>query len=319
MHYNKKLSIAIPTYNRPEILEVNLNNIIDDIIQYNIAVYVSDDSDDTKTEEFIARLKNKYSNIFYVKNCPALGHDKNFFHTIGLPDTEFVWYIGDSMMIKKGVLAEILNILECKIDLFFVNYLVKDRESRFISNQRDFIVERAWYLTLSGATIYGEKMRKFCADKYSNDKWRNFVQLGVIFDFILTESSSIYWYGKSSIELNRDKKSSYWVSKVFDVFVNDWMRLINSFGSHFTSNETRKLIASHAIQTKLFSIKRLLLYRAHGGLSIAILSKNFKNFIIAAPLSSLVPAVLISFLPKKISGDILYFLKRIFSLLIKKK
>jgi len=48
--HNKRLAIAIPTYNRCEILREDLLLILPEIIEHSIAVYISDDSsnDDTR-------------------------------------------------------------------------------------------------------------------------------------------------------------------------------------------------------------------------------------------------------------------------------
>src|SRR5690242_16353532 len=107
-----KIAIAIPTYNRAEILKYNLLQIIDELIFYKIPVYISDDSNNDNTKIVIEELQIKYNLIFYYKNEISLGHDKNCLQTIFLPNEKYVWYLGDSMIIKNGAFKKILDIID---------------------------------------------------------------------------------------------------------------------------------------------------------------------------------------------------------------
>ena len=65
-----KLAIAIPTYNRPNELGDNLNNILSVLIKEKIKVYISDDSLNDDTQDLVAKLRLKYDNFNYIKNSP---------------------------------------------------------------------------------------------------------------------------------------------------------------------------------------------------------------------------------------------------------
>ena len=64
------LSVAIPTYNRTDILISNLQSILDELIEHQIAVYISDDSNNEETEIAIQELQTIHPLIFYFKNEP---------------------------------------------------------------------------------------------------------------------------------------------------------------------------------------------------------------------------------------------------------
>ena len=74
---NKQLAISIPTFNRTEILKNNLISLIREAKRFDIPIYISDDSDDSLTTKMIKSLKQDYQYLFYTKNNPSLGHDKN--------------------------------------------------------------------------------------------------------------------------------------------------------------------------------------------------------------------------------------------------
>jgi glycosyltransferase involved in cell wall biosynthesis len=64
---NPLLSIVIPTYERAESLRINLPCILEEVSQFNIAVYISDDSPSDDIASFCSGLKTTYKNIFYIK------------------------------------------------------------------------------------------------------------------------------------------------------------------------------------------------------------------------------------------------------------
>ena len=70
-------------------------------------VHVSDDSPGPETELAMKEIAVTYDLLHYTKNTPSLGHDRNFFRTLQLPTAEYVWYLGDSVFIRPGVLDRI--------------------------------------------------------------------------------------------------------------------------------------------------------------------------------------------------------------------
>ena len=98
---NTKLAIAIPTYNRKNILYETIDYILEEVIENAIYIYIVDDSTNDDTYNTISEKYYNISNIIYIKNDVNIGHDKNFFNTISLVKEQYVWYLGDSMLIKK--------------------------------------------------------------------------------------------------------------------------------------------------------------------------------------------------------------------------
>ena len=58
---NNNLAIFIPTYNRPKILKSNLVNIINQAQEFEIPVYVSDDSNNKETKIIIEEYMKNYN------------------------------------------------------------------------------------------------------------------------------------------------------------------------------------------------------------------------------------------------------------------
>ena len=281
---NSKLAIAIPTYNRTEILEENIRIMLPELQQHGIPVFISDDSSGLQTKIMVERLRQEYEYIYYQHNQSGLGHDKNFFATLGMSDHDYVWYMGDSVYCKPGCLREILKALEMGADFIFVNSYAKDKHSRLIGDAHAFLLERAWYLTLTGATVYGRQPRSLLIDESRKACWRNFVQLGLILEYCSQQSVSLYWHGTPSLGFNK-KKRSYWMKNALDVFVGDWTTLIRSFPVLFSTAEMQAVIRSHAAHTNIFGLKSLIFFRANEGLTVPIINKYKKEYAVASPTS----------------------------------
>jgi glycosyltransferase involved in cell wall biosynthesis len=158
---NNKLAIAIPTYNRAAILRENILLMLGEIRRFSIPVYISDDSTNNETEIVFQEIKKVYEYIYYYKNSPSLGHDKNCLRTIGLPSEDYVWYLGDSNIIKPFGIEKILNIINNN-DFDFVSVNVSTREldlsDKLITDGNQLLFDLGWHLTMTSATIYSKRI-----------------------------------------------------------------------------------------------------------------------------------------------------------------
>jgi hypothetical protein len=311
--FNYRLAIAIPTYNRDEIFFENMQVMLPELKAYRIPIYISDDSSNCKTGDAVEKLREEYEYIYYRKNNPGLGHDSNFFATLAMSDCDYVWYVGDSVYLRPGCIFDVLKSLDSGADLIFVNSYANDSESRLIIDSLDvhnFLVDRVWYLTLTGATIYGRGPRNWVVAAAQKSSWCNFVQLGLILDYCGKNSASLYWHGVPSLGFNK-KKKSYWMGSALKVFAADWVAFVRSFKYLFSENEVEYIIKSHAAHTKIFGLRRLFFLRAGGGLSFLTVKKYALDYAAASPSSvyfaygvSLIPVLLASWILR-----IFYFLR----------
>lgn len=309
---NNKLAISIPTYNRASILKENLMLMLPEIKKFNVAVYVSDDSSNYETRSIISNLKEEYENIFYSKNEPALGHDKNCLKSLSLPNSEYIWYLGDAQIIRNGAIARVFSI----IDTNNYDFLVVSSKNRFpkISSKvyidfNKFFSELAWHATLTGITIYRKDILfRAHYEKYVNS---NFMQLGVILEELVNNQNGLCWINEQLIYHNKNKRGSYWSDNVFKVFAQDWSEFILNLPSGYTEKNKLYVIKSHSINTGIFGVKNLMYLRQKG-----ILSKNsyakYKEVIrLASPVNRHL-VLLISLTPIAIVSGFVKMVKIIF-------
>jgi len=316
---NALLAIAIPTYNRCEVLQENLRSMLPELLEHRIIVYISDDSSNEQTRTMIDALRAYYPLFVYRKNEPRLGHDANFFATLAMPDTDYVWYMGDSQYFNPGSLGEVLTTLSHKRPNFcFVNANVPDKGTYVIEGEavQPFLVDRTWYLTRTGATIYDRASRALRIEETRRNSWTNFPQLGLILESCALEPQRLLWIGESTLRFNHKKKSSYWAGSAFEVFVKDWSALIRSFPVLFDKTEQDFIIRSHGVNTGLFGLASLVFLRSIGALNRESLNQHKQDFQIASPILP-IWARLLTRLPQRVIS-IVWQLARAFSYMIRR-
>jgi len=272
--------------------------MLPELKKFGVPVYISDDSQDEETSRVVETLKKTYGQIHYRKNTHSLGHDKNCLATLTWPGEDYVWYLGDSLYFREGTIEPLLRILAENPSLVFINAYVESEKypTGIIQDPKAFLVDTLWYLTLSGATVYGpESLKSIRRREVCGPIYMNFMQLGLILEYLSDHPSRPYWWGEKIIQFNKNK-TSYWFKNVIKVFVVDWIRLVESF-DYFLIHEKNNIIKSHAIRTNLFSLPNLLNIRSKGGLSLGVCHR-YRHAIKKASNSSIVLFVIVSMIPK---------------------
>lgn len=269
-----KISIAIPTYKRPIILSENLLKMLPYIKKYHIPVYISDDSPDSETEKIVSCIKKYYANIYYRKNYPSLGHDLNCLSTLKWPDTRYVWYLGDSMLINEFGIEKVLEAIDQNPAFIFVNfnYGKSAPSTGYIPDLRLFLSESVWYLTLTGATVYSRRVLNWYYSVPERKIFKNFMQLGMILEYTDYFGKDGFWIKEQCLTANT-KKKSYWRKDVISVFANDWAGTIQSFPGVFQQHMP-SVLKSHSKNSGLYRLSNMLNFRSEGGITASILKKN---------------------------------------------
>ncbi len=260
--------------------------MLPDIVRYSIPIFISDDSTDLETCKLIDSLKLQYEHIYYVKNEPSLGHDKNILNALQFPTTEYVWLLGDSVIVRENAMADIIDIIESDYDFIFVNAYVDSSPPTSVLKDISFFVKYTWYLSLTGATIYNSRVIKKFFSEHELKFYKNFQQVAVMLSYLNVRVNA-YWVGEKIITINASKKS-YWTSNVIEVLVADWCNLIKSFPSIFdTDILVAEVVRSHDENIDLFGCANMLRYRSTGGIKLCSVLKNMDAIRMATKRSIL--------------------------------
>ena len=123
------LTIAIPTYNRKNLLKRALESIISQL-NSRIEVLVSDNASDDGTDEMMAEY---FPMIRYIKNETNMGADYNFLQCYREARGKYVILLGSDDRFADGALAYLTDFLERNdCDWVFVNYRYYDVTKREI-------------------------------------------------------------------------------------------------------------------------------------------------------------------------------------------
>jgi hypothetical protein len=125
---NKLLTIAIPTYNRAELLDKQLTWLSQAIkgFETECEILVSDNCSTDHTQSIISKWQNILKNITFKsnKNPENIGVMRNIFYCLSAATTEYVWTIGDDDPIQERavtyVIEKIKNIDD--LSLLFLNF-----------------------------------------------------------------------------------------------------------------------------------------------------------------------------------------------------
>ncbi len=125
---NKLLRIAIPTYNRAELLDKQLAWLAEAIkgFESECEIFVSDNCSPDNTQEVVKKWQGILRNVTftYHKNTENIGVMRNIIHCLKSAKTKFVWAIGDDDPIQERAVAYTINKIKTNNDLslLFLNF-----------------------------------------------------------------------------------------------------------------------------------------------------------------------------------------------------
>src|SRR5690349_17462512 len=99
------LTIAIPTFNRANYLEMNLGRLVDEcscIAPGTIEIIVSDNHSTDTTPEVVARAIERGLPIRYLRNAMDIGSDANIAQCFNEATGHYVQIMGDDDLYAKG-------------------------------------------------------------------------------------------------------------------------------------------------------------------------------------------------------------------------
>jgi glycosyltransferase involved in cell wall biosynthesis len=106
------LTIAIPTYNRADLLSRQISSILEFNHSDNIEIIVSDNCSSDNTEGVVYDFCKKHSQIKYFKNSSNIGFDKNLYTIYGLASAQYIWFLSDDDLIHENSINYILETIK---------------------------------------------------------------------------------------------------------------------------------------------------------------------------------------------------------------
>ena len=275
---NNLISITIPTYNRAPFLDACLEYHIPLARKHNVKIFISDNASDDNTQDVVKRRCAEYSLISYTRNAINIGPDANFEQALKLADTKYVWLLGDTYKLPEKGLDYSVNLLtSCSViyDLIVFNWKnrVKDTPSQDYTNPNKLLSDIGWHMTCISTLVYRTDMLRVCNFKGYLDT--NFIQTGIIFDYISAHDHLVHWNRDISVEtifIDGVKKNT-WPEYRFEIWFERWPKFIFSLPPLFLFSSKIKAIKDHGVKSKAFSLKNLLMMRFNNLLDVSVYKK----------------------------------------------
>lgn len=282
---NTLLSIAIPTHNRFSILAHNLRELLPDLMETGVTVHISDSGTDGLTEAGIGELQQAYPGIHYRRAAPGSAYDENCLSALGMPSTEYVWYLGDSLRILPGGVKRVLAALrETPCDFAVVNLVKRGPADLPVGLHRDAaaVLERlAWHMTLAGATIYSRQHLADLEARYGRFVGSNFSHLGIILDALPRCQRGLLWLGETWIAGHPGRRST-WAARTVETFARDWALFILSLDDRYSPESKAVAIRSHSHWTGILEWKSIGRLRRKGFLDRELVQRHERHLRMAS-------------------------------------
>jgi abequosyltransferase len=147
MEMNKEnrpvLTVAIPTYKRPELLKKCLDSIFASIGSRDVEVLVMDDSIDSTNAEVKRHAQASFQNLVWKHNQKNLGIDANICACLENARGQYVWLIGeDDLMRRESIDVGLRMIANLPgVPFIFANYSYITSDHRLVLRERSIDVE----------------------------------------------------------------------------------------------------------------------------------------------------------------------------------
>lgn len=266
----KLLTIAIPTYKRPDFLDKCLSSIFSAIEMEDVDVLVMDDSTD-QTNDAVC---HKYKNLIHIKNAENFGIDKNICACIENSRTNYVWLIGEDDLMRRNAFEYAYNIIKENqyYPFIFANYSyitsdqkkicrdhsvdISEGEMRFVKFFENYLWSAGF---IGGCIINRSDFMKTDYRKYIGTYYAHVAGI-----CLAASKKSIFVINKPIVG-NRvgDASTFTWSDDSFGVF-QGWRTLLNELKHEFGTNSYLKSYRSHQNAHSYLGYKFLLNKKADG-------------------------------------------------------
>ena len=281
----KKLSIVIPSFNRIDFLKLNLEEIIEEAIVFDIRVILSQDGRNEKIKRFSKQLASRYENFHFIEHTERLGHDNNFLKCFDLHDSEYTWILGDSISIHEGSIREIVDVIDKhspRIIGLNADHREIDSDQKKYEDPTFIFAKFAWHLTYTGSVVYSRRALEII-DTSNFSRAPDFPHTAIIFHS-LAKDCNFFWINKNLI-YSKQKKVSYWYKNAIETFIDNWEKAVYSLPNTYEDLK-QDVILQHSYNAGVFSFKSLLKMRFMGYLNLRLYLSNMSKLASHSRLSS---------------------------------
>lgn len=156
MNIIRNISIAITSYNRPQLLRKTLKSIVDLNLYINVLIIDDNSPRQVEIENVIAEFKHSNLNIKFYKNDKNIGEVESKKRLFGLIETEYFFLLGDDDTLNISAMNFFLELdvsgTDC--DFVFCGYREIDENDRVLKTRYSYVPISSKEQTSSSLKIF---------------------------------------------------------------------------------------------------------------------------------------------------------------------
>lgn len=298
MNFEELLTVVIPTYNHPQMIDYILDNysFIDD---YNLLVQIHDSSTNNETKDVVD--KYKYKNLEYYKYDSKMNVDVKTIIALATPKTKYVYLCGDGILINKDFIHSIYHNLLKDFDIVelydesiprHINFLRKLTNNKLVmeynSIQKHFL-DNFWHMPFYGGSIIKtEVFKSYDLSCILNKKYSGFIYPSLIYTYFATRGKfNAISLGENFLLPNKFKKESGWVTNCsfLQTWIDNFDETVYELPSIYDTYK-KAVIRNTGINTEFFSFKSLIFFKKTNNYNFKLYKKYKEKILERTNLNS---------------------------------
>jgi len=196
MPVNPRLSIAVPTYNRAETLDLFLKTYVPMVREHDVAIYISNNNSIDNTIFIVDKWKKEYEYIYCTTIDETVVFDVNVANALKLSKAEYTWMVGDTYEIPKKSLEQVLRILpegDERFDFIVTNLVgrTKDIDEKVYTDKNAALADLGWTIGCIASTIFHKNVIE--VGEFTKYVGTEFSHVGVVFEYIKDRDFKMLW------------------------------------------------------------------------------------------------------------------------------
>lgn len=299
------LSITVPTFNRAVLLDFFLSVHAPLFQRHGVPLYIADNASTDDTPQVCERWAAKFDVLRVYRFDDHVETDRNFHRALVLPNSRYVWLMGDGYEITEAMLVKALMLVSADsqydhitINLSSISDFKVGKEYRSPS---EVVKILAWLMTCISCNIYGERLLKKA--RFENFYNSSFLQCGIALDFMRFRDFRFYFSPEISVVTLKcpQYKKAAWGGYFFDVCFTRFPKLSFALHESLQIEDQLNLCRSFFLNSPVFGWRHLLNMRANGALDPRLVSKHKVVIRALSPWRFQLTLFLLILLPKLVS------------------
>lgn len=314
------LTIAIPTYNRANYLNVCLNSLNEALPNNadDVDILVIDNNSTDNTKEIVLNIQ-KSTNIRYINNEINIGPDENFKKCIEKANSKYVWIFGDDDIFFKNSIEYILTVIKNNNDIGLIHLRAKNFQNE--SEILDYKLNKFTHKNIKSKNEFIKKVHTnitfISANIFNKDYLKDEINLK---DIPNNNLGQVYW---NMVSIIKAEQNIFCESKIFaarqfnsgnynfcKVFGENFIEILDLLADKYDINSLIKIINKRLLifyyPANIIRIRNKVSRVEYSDTCFNILYKRFKFNLYFWIFS--VPAIL---LPKKISFNLISIIEKL--------